>query len=246
MSNNSDYSDYYDSDYDSFDSIDSDDIYLLELEGDGFLDSISKAKDEVVRRLKGISLAFQGTRQNIKKSGRDVLEKYGNDRIVKIQLCRTPISQKFTQILNLYNKLTGNEQHDTFFHLYLVATLESGKTITIEKNQEINVEMYKKREVQECIDVNIGSKYLTPNIMLEKTKKGMGEKRFFEYDSISNNCQNFIFNLLKYNDIYINEMVRNFVIQDTSKLLSNFAQKLARLATDTVNRLGLVLEGEGY
>jgi hypothetical protein len=128
----------------------------------------------------------------------------------------------------------------------MVCYLESGKVITIEKNESINVEMYKPRNVQECIDVNIGSKYLTPNIMLEKTKKGMGNMRFYEYDSISNNCQNFIFNLLKYNDIYINEMVRNFVIQDTSKLLNNFAQKMARFATDTANRLGLVLEGEGY
>jgi hypothetical protein len=246
MSYNSNYSDYYDSDYDSCDSLDSDDIYLLELEGDGFFDSISKAKDEVVRRLKGISLAFQGTRQNIKKSGRDILEKYGNDRIVKMQLCRTPISQKFQEILNLYKRFTGGKQHDTFFHLYMVCYLESGKTITIEKNQEINVEMYKKREVQECIDVNIGSKYLTPNIMLERTKKGMGNKRFHSYDSINNNCQIFIFNLMKYNDIYINEFVRNFVLQDTSKLLNKFAQKLARFATDTANRLGLILEGEGY
>jgi hypothetical protein len=242
MSNNLNYSDY---EY-SFDSIDSDDIYLLELEGDGFFDSISKAKDEVIRRLKGISLAFQGTRQNIKKSGRDILEKYGNDRIVKIQLCRTPISQKFQEILNLYKKFTGGKQHDTFFHLYMVCYLESGKTITVEKNQEINVEMYKKREVQECIDVNIGSKYLTPNIMLERTKKGMGDKRFHSYDSISNNCQIFIFNLMKYNDIYINEFIKNFVLQDTSKLLNKFAQKLARFATDTANRLGLILEGEGY
>lgn len=245
MSYNSNYSDYYDSEYDSFDSIDSEDEYYLQLEGMGIFDSISKAKDEVVRRLKGISLAFQGTRQNIKKSGRDILEKYGNDRIVKIQLCRTPISQKFTQILNLYNKLSGNEKHDTFFHLYMVCHLESGKTITIEKNQEINVEMYKPRNVQECIDVNIASKYLTPNIMLEKTKKAMGN-RFYEYDSITNNCQNFIFNLMKYNDIYVNEIVKNFIIQDTSKLLNNFAQKLARFATDTANRLGLILEGEGY
>ena len=242
MSYNSNYSDY---EY-SFDSIDSDDIYLLELEGDGFFDNISKAKDEVIRRLKGISLAFQATRQNIKKSGRDVLEKYGNNRIVKIQLCRTPISQKIQEILNLYKKFTGGKQHDTFFHLYMVCYLESGKTITIEKNQEINVEMYKPRNVQECIDVNIGSRYLTPNLMLEKTKKGMSDKRFHAYDSISNNCQIFIFNLMKYNDIYINEFVRNFVLQDTSKLLNKFAQKLARFATDTANRIGLILEGEGY
>ena len=70
--------------------------------------------------------------------------------------------------------------YDELFHLYCEIVLENGKTILVEKNERINLmktsRNEKNTETQELQNVPSG---LTLNMLLEKTKAKMGDKKFF-------------------------------------------------------------------
>ena len=99
----------------------------------------------------------------------------------------------------------------------MIITTPKGKYI-VEKNDSINIAKFNGlKKNSETMNVAINGKTL--NVMLENTKKKIGDK-FFTYKAVDNNCQFFISSILESNGLMTNEL-QNFILQDTRKLFEN-------------------------
>jgi hypothetical protein len=70
--------------------------------------------------------------------------------------------------------------------------------------------------------------------LMDRTKDRIGNKDFFTYDPLGNNCQNFVNQLLRTMGLW-NETSRNFVFQDIKGLreaLPGYTRFLAKGLTD--------------
>jgi hypothetical protein len=202
---------------------------------------------ETGRRWRGVKMSVKGERTNYKPSMRNILSIHGNKEIVDVKVCRRPINQNMGKIIEIYRKIRGMseiKQHDTYFHLYLVVTLSDGIELLLEKNHDLNVDVFKSNTIDECIQLNYTNDGLTPNKMLENSKRVLGAS-FTRYDALDNNCQMFVHNMLIHSNIDVSDAQKQFILQDTKGLLDSFGQKLARLATSTLNRIDTVIQGEG-
>ena len=107
---------------------------------------------------------------------------------------RSPVSKVLTGSLSAFSLGKFGKRmyrnYDELFHLYCEIVLENGKTILVEKNERINLmktsRNEKHTEMQEIQNIPSG---LTLNNLLENTKQKMGDKKFFTYNAVSNNCQ---------------------------------------------------------
>ena len=184
---------------------------------------------------------------------RNILKKYGDEIIVSYKLKRTPVSSFLTNALNIvslgeFNKRYKASQYDELFHLFLEMTTASGKRISVEKNQVINMDVSpptRPEEQVESITSNIPSG-LTINELLTNTKKKMGESKFFNYSAKSSNCQDFILNILNANNIG-DTTDKEFVKQDTDFLFENlpFLRKFSNTITTIGARANVITTGAG-
>jgi hypothetical protein len=177
---------------------------------------------------------------------------YGRYKIINIQICRKPIQQHINTLLNVlsfgqFEENLKNSEYDKLFHLFLYITIETNLKIVLEKNERINLEInYNKLDNQtEFLNIdNINNNNLTLNILLENTKKQMGETNFFKYSSHSYNCQNFVLNVLSSNGL-LNEEYKKFIYQDTKQLFNNlgYLKILSDKITDLGASMNIIKEG---
>lgn len=197
--------------------------------------------DGLVRHFKGIKKALSGTRDNLKYSVRKHMETYGNKQIKSMIVVRNPIAlNTFIKIIQKF--VPSSVSHDKLFHLFVVCTLEDGTHIRLEKNQDINTDIYKQNKLDESIPVDMNNQQLTMNKLIENTKKLMGEKNFYHYSALTYNCQNFVYNLLKANGLSADT---NFIMQNVNGLVPTWVDRLMQFATDTKNRLDMAITGYG-
>ena len=138
---------------------------------------------------------------------RNILKKYGSEVIVSYKLKRTPVSKLLTTALSAvslgeFGERLKNSEYDELFHLFLEMTTQSGKRISVEKNEVINLEVSPPTRPNEEVEdiVNNIPPGLTINELMNNTNKRMGSS-FFNYSAKSNNCQDFIINILDANNI---------------------------------------------
>lgn len=166
-----------------------------------------------------------------------VYDKYKNNPIKSITINRSPVPKYITQVLG---KLSGDsftrelkqQPYDKLFHLYVDLGI-NGMTILLEKNEVIMmIEGKRKSKDTESMKVNNIPANLTLQQLIENTKTRMGS-RFFPYNASSNNCQDFILNLLNANGINESEY-NSFIKQDTSTLFKDkpYLRKFANTTTD--------------
>lgn len=184
---------------------------------------------------------------------RDILKKYGEEIVIGYKIKRTPVSKLLTSALSAvslgtFGKRFGRSEYDELFHLFLEMTTDSGKRISVEKNEVINMEVSpKSRPKEEVKDIiNNIPPDLTINTIMENTKNYMGTKDFFGYSARDNNCQDFIVALLKSNDIGDAEDIA-FVKQNTKELFRNlpFLRKFSNTITDLGARVNVITTGAG-
>jgi len=177
-----------------------------------------------------------------------LLKFYGNNQILRMKCCRHPIPDILPLLGNIIsmNKLKQNNPYDKLFHLYLEIHLQGGPVFILEKNEVINLEILKtinnKREV---IDINLNNNYnLTLDILLDNTLKLMGKENFYRYSAYNNNCQTFISNILKANNLLTYDL-NNFIIQDTQQLFNNLTnlRKFTNTLTDIGGRFDVIKQG---
>jgi|694.fasta_scaffold51543_8 hypothetical protein len=184
---------------------------------------------------------------------RNILKKYGNEIIVSYKLKRTPVSSLITSALSAvslgeFGKRLKNSDYDELFHLFLEMTTQSGKRMSVEKNATINMDVSpptRANEEVEDIVSNIPSG-LTINTLMNNTQKKMGKSNYFNYNSKSNNCQDFILNILQSNNIGDESDVQ-FVKQNTEFLFENLPvlQRIANTTTNLGATVDVLTQGAG-
>jgi len=221
-----------------------------DISGAGFGDWLKKTASNVYGRVSGF---ITGVRDDYPPAVRDLLKKYGDNKIVSILVRRDPLQKAVelaSNILTLgqFQKAKKESGYDNYYHLYLVATLDNGITLLIEKNEVINISIYKDTSNGESMNV-IMNEPIQLNNFLNNAKNGMGVKRFFYYDPITDNCQVFLNSLMSYNGLLnINPNLENFIMQDFRTLIKNLSSTSRKIMSGTTNlarRFNILINGKG-
>lgn len=179
--------------------------------------------------------------------GRRLLEQIGNEQIKSIKIVRTPLSsftKTFLNILSLgqFDKIS-KKYFDEMFHLSIWINdkynLEKNEVIAF--NQKNPIEQ--KSETKQVQVIPAG---LTFQTLIDKTKARMGDK-FGPYNAESNNCQDFITNIFKANNIGDDSDFK-FIKQDTKEIFSQlpeFSKVLGNLSTKLGAIFNRLIKGEG-
>jgi hypothetical protein len=179
------------------------------------------------------------------------------DKIIKsIVVYRKPIQEILKQSLNIlsFGKFVENLEkspYDKIYHLYMIINLEFDISLILEKNERINIKVLNYKDYHnltdniENIKIDLLDKKIKLMDLLNNTKDVMG-KFYFQYDSRIYNCQNFILNILKSNNIYKQEYEK-FIYQNPKYFFHNISYlgKFNKLITDLGAKIDLIKRGSG-
>jgi len=210
----------------------------------------SKLRKEIVPR-------FDITKtdlSNYPNSAKKTMETLGNLPVESAEIVRTPISKVLSKFINLlsagkFEQASKDAGYDKLFHLQLVLNVIDNngnrKKVAIQKTERVQVDgsLTGVTAETEYLNISIGNKKFTPNEMLEKTRKRIGDRDFFGYDSFKNNCQNFILNLLKSEGLAGTKETK-FLYQDTKAIadkIPSLSKKIMNFTTDAGNVFSKVL-----
>jgi len=190
-------------------------------------------------------------RMDYSPSVKEILEKYGNEDVIDIDLHRLVLSVVYTGLLNVltwgeFNKRVKEQPKDKLFHISMWVKLKSGTTILVEKNEVISMKVNPtkpKEQEQQPVDIK-PAKGLMFAEMLERAREKYGDKKFFSYSAKDNNCGNFIEMVLEANGM-ASKATNDFIGQDAKAILKGFPKirKFMNTLTDVAGRANVVLEG---
>lgn len=204
-----------------------------DLEGEGIFENI-----------KGFFTTLFSGNKDFNKRSKEVLNQYGNNKVVSLELYRTPIDSTVKKILDFVSlgkmsEMMGKYNYDDMFHIGLICKIETDKglkNIIIEKNEEINVNTtYKTSDTTEVLPVSMKGQELTPIKLLECGQKIQG-KYFFDYDGFKyppGNCQNFLKDILTGCNLY-DDKIDKWLFQPVDELvkgLPKFTPIIGKIAT---------------
>ena len=180
--------------------------------------------------------------------GRKLLEQIANEEIKSIKIVRTPLSsftKGFLNVISLgqFDKIS-KKYYDEMFHLSLWINDKYNleKNAVIAFNQKNPIES--KSEIKQVSVIPTG---LTFQTLIDNTKGRMG-KNFGVYSAGQNNCQDFLTNIFKANNIG-DESDFKFIKQDTKQIfeeLPEFSKVIGNLATRAGAVFNRLLTGEGH
>lgn len=187
---------------------------------------------------------------NLTPSSAEMYKKKKNAKITSIQLFRRPVEDALTGVMDLFtgnavSKYFKSTSHDKLFHLGLII---NGKWL-YHKQANIAIESmpngFRKGKKIELKPVTGFSSDLTFKDMYRRTREKVGEKKFYDYDSFKNNCQDFILDTL---DTIGADYDREWVKQDVEKIVEKsplWFPDLAKALTDTASVAEKIV-GAGY
>jgi hypothetical protein len=171
------------------------------------------------------------------------------ETIKSIKIARAPVRGALAHIINL---ITGGDlkrnqarlQYDEIFHLSMVIVLSNNQSIIVEKNQviaiwRIDAGSYRHVVGDKLIDQPPGDAPESMDVIwdmntslkdLLNNARVINPQRFFQYDAASTNCQEFVIQVLKANNLITPEL-KKYVLQDAMKLLTRNTSFL-RLVTN--------------
>lgn len=209
---------------------------------------IGNVSDKVEQAQKTVEAVVSGPTE-LSASVRDILAKHGDKTITKASVVRNPVSAVVKEALNVvslgeFKKKLAAQPYDDIFHLFMLLTLSDGTNVSLEKNSIITMRVNpdRKGDSREASP----PEGLTLNELMEATRKKMG-KKFIPYAANSNNCQNFILNVLRANKMDTPEL-DTFVKQDTNELFDGdggFLRKFSQQITNLGAKIATVQEGVG-
>jgi len=179
---------------------------------------------------------------------RNTLKKNGDELVKKITIVRTPVEsfvQNLMQVISFgkFKQAVKKTGYDDMFHLSLIIndkyTLDKQEVVKLVKSNRIP-----KNAQIVSMDVD---KYLTLSQLVDDTKKKMGDDKFSNYSAKSNNCQDFLLNVLTANKLNAGSL-DEFIKQDSTKVfkeLPKITDKLANVLTDVGAVANKIVEGEG-
>ena len=176
-------------------------------------------------------------------------EKYGDKKIVRMQVVRQPLQQALEIALDktsqgkLGKEQLSKENYDKLYHLKLEMNLEGvDHPISIEKEAVVTL-VYDPKHGQgfETMPINKDFHELTLNELISNAQNAMGGK-FISYSSKDNNCQDFVMGLLNASHLS-DEEIKKFVKQDLSHLFSNSYRKLTNTITNIGSKAEILKQG---
>ena len=221
--------------------------------GQGFFDSLKSGIKNVYGRVKGF---ITGVRDDYMPSVRKLLQEIQGKKIVKMIVVRDPIKEEIHMLanaisMNEINKFKKEVSIDDLFHLFCVCTLDDGQMIRFEKNAEIEafkiskIQQIDKSNIFECVVPN----QISLNELLDNTRQKIGDRLFFDYNSMFNNCQDFIYNCLYHNGYEsTNPKMKSFIKQDLTKLAKNMSstsKTIMNTLTDLGKKTNILIGGAG-
>lgn len=213
------------------------------LKASGMFDSLKSMYNNVVDRFKGKRL--DGFNNESKKC----IEKYNDQVIVSFRIAKKPIHNlldKFINVLSLnkWKELKKEYGFDKLYHLCLIAVLNDGTKIYLEKIDAVTISTKDKITSNETTYLDVKSPNIKFGDFVNGSRSFVGDdKKYFDYNAWNNNCQVFVGDyLLKSINIY-NKLEKDFIFQDVSevsKKMPDFVKKIMNVATDAgqvANRL---------
>lgn len=184
---------------------------------------------------KPVSDLEQASTSQYPRKVQNFLNANSNKMMTNIRVCRKPLESAINKALDFisagaWSKAKKKQNYDSLYHLYLSFNL-GGKRVILDKSANITI-----RESSEvCADsLPVPSRAgLTLKDFLDKGRKRAGDSKFFTYNAIQNNCQDFLHNLLVANKM-INPTLATFIKQDVVELtkdLPSFSKRIADAAT---------------
>lgn len=137
----------------------------------------------------------------------------------------------------------GGVAHDQLFHLFFVANLGSAN-IVLEKNEDINLGIYKPNQLDEAVTIPTPSGYTLMKLLSTAIER-VPAARLFHYDAFSTNCQRFVIDVIDANRLPISTAARSFILQDVGQLARPWQKKLTSFFTSLANRGKMAIQGEG-
>jgi len=207
-----------------------------------------------INHVKNVSdLVFKG-KSNYPISVKNTLSRYGNNKIVSIILNRKPLAATMNMSLNIFSgfdylKKLKKSPYDELFHLSAILILDNGKKLIFEKVESMSLKEFSGNPLNQKGTEALQIQNIPPNItvsqLVENTKRMMGDNKFFTYNASSNNCQDFLVNMVRAN-IPSYQTYTNFIKQDTEFVFKNNPafRKFANTLTST-GRVFNVLTGKG-
>jgi hypothetical protein len=195
-----------------------------------FSDAYNKVKDIGTKLIYG--------RSDLSPKVQKLLSKYGDEVIVGATIARKPV----TSIIQSIIRTVSSYPYDNLFHLMLLLKTNTGKTIRFEKNAAINADVNPSITNAQYMEVPTIPSGLTVNQLIENTRNKMKEK-FIPYSSSSNNCQNFVLNMLRGNNMSSPE-IEAFVMQKVDMIFKdpNF-KKFADAITGLGEKIDIISQG---
>lgn len=149
-----------------------------------------------------------------------IINKFGDCNISRIYLLRNPLSDLYIFMANVIYNVDISKYH----HLSLIVELnlekQVKKWIFIEKNEGIylrdNFPMIEKNEIIFSKSIK---KCITLKQLLETTRERVGNKKFYNWNILNNNCQHFIKFLLETLEIKQNKVIKNLCQSNKKELI---------------------------
>ena len=186
-------------------------------------------------RIFGAKLEFSNKIKNI-------LNKYGNQKIRSIYIGRSPLSNMIERAFNVislgkWSKLKDQFNFDKLFHLFLIIQLDDDTVISLEKNSIVTMtenDMRCSKKDTECNKIDYPTDSITLDDFIRKPLERIGKEKYFVYDPFKQNCQIFIRDILTTFGLY-SKRVDDFVYQDLTEIISRlpvYVKYAAKAVTD--------------
>lgn len=179
---------------------------------------------------------------------RTFLDKNGDMIVNDAVVIRCPLESAVKYLLSFislgtYENAVKQANYDKMFHLALFI---NGKYV-LDKQEVIKFqEGNPMKKDCESMKVDLKGKSITFRELVDKTKSYMGDSKFTNYNSKSNNCQDFILSVLASNDLSSPQLI-SFIKQDASAVfnrLPSYTEKVATFFTGVGAVANKVIEGE--
>jgi hypothetical protein len=180
--------------------------------------------------------------QKYTRKAETMLQRYGHFKVQQLFVERQEVN---SAVMKLASALTVGEMNDAmkkgnidkFYHLNLKAFITSSLghqiAMLIEKNDTINIDLWKQKPNVETIEIDLLGKTFTISEMLTKTRLAIGNKKFFLYRALEGqNCGDFCVDVLKSNNLW-QEKYTKFMIQNTELMKKHISQ-------NSQNRLNMI------
>jgi hypothetical protein len=181
-----------------------DELRVLQKYNDPALVDGGQLWSDIVSRIKGITRALTGTRDNLQPESRKYMDQYGDVPIIALAIGRKPLGETYSTILSLFQKLTFTKATipvDKLFHVYFIVTLQNGIRLRYEKYEQLSIKPYSPVQGEEIIYLS-APRGLTIRQMLETTVRIYGKENIYHYSAFGyKNCQNFVFNNISANSM---------------------------------------------